>query len=114
MNPLRQIVALAFGMLIGLLLTLIVLIVKLVRWPFTHKGVNMSAETVAGYLRNELSGGIDDHFRWEDLEAIKIRDPYLEGIRKQAVAVGWPRNTADLQKLEDLLQQLSMAGRTGE
>ena len=101
-------------MLIGLLLTLIVLIVKLVRWPFTHKGVNMSAETVAGYLRNELSGGIDDHFRWEDLEAIKIRDPYLEGIRKQAVAVGWPRNTADLQKLEDLLQQLSMAGRTGE
>ena len=94
-------------MLIGLLLSPIVLAAKLVCWPFNYRGMNMSAETLARYLRSELSGGRDDHLRWEDLEQIKIRDPYLEDIRKQAVAVGWPLNSADRQKLENLLQQLS-------
>src|SRR5262245_6555885 len=110
MNSLRQVVALAFGMLIGLLLSPIVLVIKVVRWPFTYKGVRMSAETVAAYLRNELSGARADNLRWEDFEQIKIRDPYLEGVRKQAVAVRWPLNTTDRplnttdrQKLEGLL-----------
>jgi hypothetical protein len=71
------------------------------------QGRDMSAETVAGYLRNELYGGRDDNFRWEDFEQIKIRDPYLEGIRKQAIAVRWPLNDADRQTLEVLLRQLS-------
>jgi hypothetical protein len=95
------------GMLVGLLLSPIVLVVKLLLWPFTYEGVNMSAETVAGYLRNELAGGGNDNFRWEDLEQTKIRDPFLESVRKQAISVAWPLSSADRQKLEALLNQLS-------
>jgi hypothetical protein len=71
-----------FCMLIGLLLSPIVLVIKLVCWPFDWC-VNMSAETLANHLRNELSGGGDDDLRWEDLEQIKRRDPYLEDIRNR-------------------------------
>jgi hypothetical protein len=79
-----------FAMLVGLLLIPIVIVLKVLSWPFTYKGINMSAETLAGYLRNELYDQRDDKFRWEDLENVKIRDPYLNDIRKQALAVKWP------------------------
>jgi hypothetical protein len=104
-----NVIKLTFGMLVGLLLLPAALIVKIVWWPFSYfyKGLNMSAETLADYLRNELYDLKDDRFRWDVLENCKLRDPELDSIRRQAIALKWPLNSVDRQRLEGWIRQLS-------
>jgi hypothetical protein len=85
------------------------LILKIVWCPFSYfyKGLNMSDETLAEYLRNELYDLRDDKFRWDVLENCKLRDPDLDSIRKQAIALKWPLNSADRKRLEGWIRQLS-------
>jgi hypothetical protein len=93
------------GMLVGLLFVPVIIIAKLIRWPFA-KGVNLTAQEVAAYIRNELHDLHDDRYRWEDFEQISVRDPYLESIRQQATKIAWPLTDAGREKLEELLRRL--------
>ena len=99
-------IRLILGMLVGLLLAPVFITAKLIHWPFA-KGVNLRAEDVAAYIRNELHDLRDDRYRWDDFEQISIRDPYLESIRQQATKVVWPLTDAGREKLEELLRCLS-------
>ena len=98
-------IRLFFGMFVGLLLVPVIIIMKLICWPFA-KGMNLTAQEVAAYIHNELHDLRDDRYRWEDFEQISIRDPYLESIRQQAIAVSWPLTDAGREKLGELLQRL--------
>jgi len=98
-------IRLILGMLVGLLLVPFVIIVKLICWPFA-KGVSLTAEEVAAYIRNELHDLRNDKYRWEDFEQISIRDPYLESIRQQATKIEWPLTDAGREKFEELLRRL--------
>ena len=93
------------GMLVGLLFVPVIIIAKLICWPFA-KGVNLTAQEVGAYIRNELHDLRDDRYRWEDFEQISIRDPYLESIRQQATKIAWPLTDAGREKLEKLLRRL--------
>ena len=100
-NDLRLIL----GWLIVLPLIPAVIVLKLIRWPFA-KGVDLTAEEVAAYIRNELYESKDDKYRWEDFEQISIRDPNLESIRQEATKVAWPLTDASREKFEELLRRL--------
>src|SRR5258706_15645089 len=93
------------GCSFGLLFVPVIIIAKLICWPFA-KGVNLTAQEVAAYIRNELHDLRDDRYRWEDFEQISIRDPYLESIRQQATKIAWPLTDAGREKLEKLLRRL--------
>src|SRR5258705_10524893 len=90
------------GILIGLLFVPVIIIAKLICWPFA-KGVNLTAQEVGAYIRNELNDLRDDRYRWKDFEEISIRDPYLESISKQPTKIAWPLTDDGRQNLEKLL-----------
>jgi hypothetical protein len=99
-NPFGLIV----GMVAGLVLLPIALPVVLLSRLF-ERGVDLTREEVASYIRSGLNPRDDG--RWDDLEKIRIRDPRLEDIRRQALAVKFPLNEVDRNKLQALLLQLA-------
>jgi hypothetical protein len=98
-------IRLGLGWLFVLPLIPVVTILKLIHWPFA-RGVDLTAEEVAAYIRNELHELRDDRYNWEDFEQISIRDPHLESIRQQATKVAWPLTDEDRKKFEELLRRL--------
>ena len=91
-------------MLIGLVL--VPLATPIVLWSrLFGRGSILTREDVACYIRSGLDLQDDGH--WDDFEQMRIRDPELEAIRQRAIAVKFPLNEADREKLNNLLRTLA-------
>jgi hypothetical protein len=77
------------------------IVVKLIAKPF-ERPANLSADEVAGHLRDFL-GGTGDDYGWDDFISIPIADPALESIRTRAAQLTMA--DGDLAKLESLLAE---------
>jgi hypothetical protein len=57
---------------------------------------------VATYLRDFIEG-TGGEWDWDDFEGLRIADPELDRIRREAMAVGPPN--ANMQRLRELLSE---------
>jgi hypothetical protein len=68
------------------------------------KGRDCSPEEFAADVQ-KLADGTEGERDWDVLESVRLKDPRLEAIRQEAIAVPWPIDQEGRAKLSSLAQR---------
>ena len=83
-----------------------VLLIKLTERLFGLKTTaDLTARDVEAYLHNFLYGG-GGEWDWDDFTSIRITDPRLDRIRREAAILEPPLDDADEARLRELLSEV--------
>ncbi|HMI97736.1 MAG TPA: hypothetical protein VK479_14575 [Micropepsaceae bacterium] len=98
----RTLLRLTAGIAVAALVFPLVVLIQFPLWLFGLQRAKRTPQEVAAYLKDFMDGTEDD-YDWDDFEAVPIKDPRLDAIRKEAMSVKLPIDASGRAKLAELL-----------
>src|SRR5258708_2518784 len=98
----RTLLRLTAGIAVAALVFPFVVLIQFPLWLFGLQSAKRTPHEVAAYLKDFMDGTGND-YDWDDFEAVPIKDPRLDEIRKEAMSVKLPIDASGHEKLAELL-----------